>query len=74
MIGGNLKMLSRRGAAGELEVEFKLQAVLPLPTPPPGCPEELLAGRVMCDVLLFFWPRQFLNSWSTVVCISLRNF
>ena len=67
-------MLSRRGAAGELEVEFKLQAVLPLPTPPPGCPEELLAGRVVCDVLLFFWPRQFLNSWSTVVCISLRNF
>ena len=44
LIGGNLKKLSRRGAAGELEVEFKLQAVLPLPAPPPGRPEELLSG------------------------------
>ena len=44
LICGNLKMLSRRLSAGELEVEFKLEAVLPLPTPPPGRPEELFAG------------------------------
>ena len=42
---------------------------------PKSCSQAInIRVRVICDVLLFFWPRQFLNSWLTVACISLRSF